>query len=68
MNMGAYSYISHRLATAMKVLGRGTIYDIKYVGRGTSAATATGFYGVHGTEQSELVKKALQPDPIPSPA
>ncbi|KAI3781921.1 hypothetical protein L2E82_11949 [Cichorium intybus] len=67
MNMGAYSYIAPRLATAMKVLGRGTIDDIKYSGRVTSAATATGFYSVHGSEQAELVQKALQPDPIPSP-
>lgn len=67
MNMGAYSYIAPRLSTAMKVLGRGTIDDIKYVGRGPSAATATGFYSVHVKEQTDLVQKALQPEPITLP-
>ncbi|KAK6143283.1 hypothetical protein DH2020_023631 [Rehmannia glutinosa] len=64
MNMGAYSYVSPRLGTAMKALGRGTVEDIKYVGRAPSAATATGFYQVHIKEQTELVQKAIQPDPI----
>ncbi|KAL6557615.1 hypothetical protein OROMI_017965 [Orobanche minor] len=64
MNMGAYSYVSPRLGTAMKALGKGTVEDIKYVGRGPSAATATGFYQVHVKEQTDLVQKAIQPDPI----
>ncbi|KAL0282740.1 UNVERIFIED_CONTAM: 2-oxoglutarate dehydrogenase, mitochondrial [Sesamum angustifolium] len=64
MNMGAYNYITPRLGTAMKALGRGTVEDIKYVGRAPSAATATGFYQVHVKEQTELVHKAMQPDPI----
>ena len=67
MNMGAYSYINPRLLTAMKALGRGSIDDIKYVGRAPSAATATGFYSVHVQEQTELVQKALQRDPINYP-
>ncbi|KAJ8636897.1 hypothetical protein MRB53_011164 [Persea americana] len=67
MNMGAYSYIAPRLCTAMKALGRGNMDDIKYVGRAPSAATATGFYQVHGKEQSELVQKAIQRDPINYP-
>ena len=67
MNMGAYSYICPRLFTAMKALGRGSFEDIKYVGRAPSAATATGFLLVHVQEQSELVKKALQPEPIKFP-
>ncbi|XP_059310343.1 uncharacterized protein LOC132061579 [Lycium ferocissimum] len=67
MNMGAYSYIAPRLSTAMKALGRGTIDDIKYVGRAPSAATATGFYQVHVKEQTGLVQKALQQDPVNSP-
>jgi 2-oxoglutarate dehydrogenase E1 component len=67
MNMGAYTYINPRLLTAMRALGRGSIDDIKYVGRAPSAATATGFYTVHVQEQTELVKKALQQDPINSP-
>ncbi|KAI3771658.1 hypothetical protein L6452_02824 [Arctium lappa] len=68
MNMGAYAYIAPRLATSMKELGRGNIDDIKYVGRAPSAATATGFYGVHGKEQSELVQEAMQPNPIANPS
>ncbi|KAF9620643.1 hypothetical protein IFM89_013669 [Coptis chinensis] len=67
MNMGAYSYIAPRLCTAMRTLGRGKMEDINYVGRAPSAATATGFYQVHGKEQSELVQKALQPEPINYP-
>ena len=67
MNMGAYTYINPRLLTAMRVLGRGSIDDIKYVGRAPSAATATGFYSVHVQEQTELVKKALQQEPIKYP-
>ncbi|GJX90500.1 putative oxoglutarate dehydrogenase [Tanacetum coccineum] len=68
MNMGPYSYIAPRLATAMKALDRGTIDDVKYVGRAPAAATATGFYTVHTREQSELVQKALQQETLPNPA
>lgn len=60
MNMGAYSYISPRLATAMRASGRGTTEDIKYVGRLPSASTATGFLKVHQQEQKELVQKAIK--------
>ncbi|XP_068637184.1 uncharacterized protein [Aristolochia californica] len=67
LNMGAYTYISPRLCTAMKALGRGSMDDIKYVGRAPSAATATGFYQVHLQEQAELVHKALQQEPINFP-
>ncbi|KAI3991516.1 hypothetical protein MKX01_017135 [Papaver californicum] len=67
MNMGGYNYIAPRLCTAMKALGRGPMEDIKYVGRGPSAATATGFYTVHTKEQTDLVHKALQPEPINYP-
>ncbi|XP_011024057.1 PREDICTED: 2-oxoglutarate dehydrogenase, mitochondrial-like [Populus euphratica] len=67
MNMGAYSYIAPRLSTAMKALGRGTMDDIKYAGRGPSAATATGFYQMHVKEQAELLQKAMQPEPIQIP-
>ncbi|XP_058109794.1 uncharacterized protein LOC131252997 [Magnolia sinica] len=64
MNMGGYTYIAPRLCTAMKALGRGTMDDIKYVGRAPSAATATGFYSVHLQEQTDLIQKAIQRDPI----
>lgn len=65
--MGAYNYITPRLLTAMKALNRGSIEDIKYVGRAPSAATATGFYSVHVQEQTEIVQKAMQPEPIRYP-
>lgn len=68
MNMGAYNYILLRLCTAMKALGRGSLEDIKYVGRAPSAATATGFYQVHVKEQTELIQKAMQPEPIKYPS
>lgn len=67
MNMGAYSYLAPRLGTAMKALDRGTMDDLKYVGRAPSAATATGFYQVHVKEHAELLHKALQPEPIEFP-
>lgn len=67
MNMGAYTYIAPRLCTAMKAVDRGTMEDIKYVGRAPSAASATGFYQVHVKEQSELMQKAIQPEPIGNP-
>jgi len=67
MNMGAFSYIAPRLATALRELGRGTFEDIKYVGRTSGAATATGFGSVHKQEQTELVQKAMQKAPIKFP-
>lgn len=67
MNMGAYSYIAPRLATAMKELDRGNFDNIKYVGRAPSAATATGFYTVHVKEQLELVENAITSDTIANP-
>nr|KYP75446.1 hypothetical protein KK1_008176 [Cajanus cajan] len=67
MNMGGYTYVLPRLVTSMKSLGRGGYEDVKYVGRGPSAATATGFLKVHLKEQTELVQKAIQREPINFP-
>ncbi|CAA6661772.1 unnamed protein product [Spirodela intermedia] len=67
MNMGAYNYISPRLCTAIRELGRGPVEVTKYVGRPPSAATATGFLGIHQKEQKELVQKAIGPDPVQFP-
>ena len=64
MNMGAYTYIAPRLCTAMMELGRGSLEDIKYVGRGPSAATATGLLKIHQNEQAEILHLAMQPKPI----
>lgn len=65
MNMGGYSYIFPRLATAMRSVNRGSYEDVKYVGRPPSAATATGFKTLHDKEQAELVQKALQTASLP---
>ncbi|MED6199163.1 hypothetical protein PIB30_073301 [Stylosanthes scabra] len=67
MNMGAYYYMLPRLWTCMKKLGRGSMEDIKYVGRDPSAATATGFYKIHQMEQSEILHKAIKNQPINYP-
>lgn len=67
MNMGAYSYITPRLTTAMTALGRGKYEDIKYVGRAPSAASATGFSQLHVKEQREVVETALQSAPVSFP-
>lgn len=67
MNMGAYSYITPRLTTAMTALGRGKYEDIKYVGRAPSAATATGFSQLHVKEQREVLETALQSAPVSFP-
>ncbi|KAG6554593.1 hypothetical protein Mapa_003611 [Marchantia paleacea] len=64
MNMGSFQYVSLRLGTTMSHMGRGQYEDIKYVGRPTSAATATGFGNLHNTEQKGLVRKALQKEPL----
>ena len=67
MNMGAYTYIAPRLCTAMLDLGRGSLEDIKYVGRGPSASTATGLLKIHQNEQAEILHLAMQPEPIKYP-
>ncbi|XAR66337.1 Oxoglutarate dehydrogenase (succinyl-transferring) [Bertholletia excelsa] len=64
VNVDAFHYIAPRLWTAMRALGRGDMDGIKYVGRAPAAATATGFYQVHVKEQTELVQRAFQAEPI----
>jgi 2-oxoglutarate dehydrogenase E1 component len=59
MNMGAYTYVSPRMATALRKVNRGTFEDIKYAGRPPSAATATGFGSLHAKEQKEVLQKAI---------
>ncbi|CAK9137941.1 unnamed protein product [Ilex paraguariensis] len=67
MNMGAYNCIALHLSTAMKAPGRGSMDDIKYAGHAPSAATATGFYQVHGKEQSELIRKLFSLNQLINP-
>lgn len=64
LNMGAFSYLAPRMATAMKALGRGNFHDVKYVGRPPSAATATGFATLHTLEQKQLLTQAFQKEAI----
>jgi 2-oxoglutarate dehydrogenase E1 component len=57
-NMGAWSFIDHRLEKALAAL------DLKakrarYVGRAEAAATATGLAKRHAVEQARLVDEAL---------
>lgn len=59
MNMGAYTYVAPRMATALHKVNRGGYEDIAYVGRPPSAATATGFGSLHAKEQKEVVQKAI---------
>ncbi|XVE52713.1 hypothetical protein DITRI_Ditri02bG0145300 [Diplodiscus trichospermus] len=67
MNMGAYTYVVPCLCTAMMKLGRGSVEDIKYVGRAPSSATATGLLKIHQNEQAEILRIAMQPEPIKYP-
>ncbi len=61
MNQGAYAHVAPRLKTCMQAEGRSVPHQIPYAGRGTSAATATGFAEVHAREQAQLVADALAP-------
>ena len=58
-NMGAWSYVQPRIATATKHYNGKTIRP-KYVGRKPSAATATGLGGLaHTSEQESLCEAAF---------
>jgi 2-oxoglutarate dehydrogenase E1 component len=59
MNMGAFTHVLPRLETCMRAEGRPTTGRIKYAGRPTSAATATGFGEVHAQEQAKLLREAM---------
>lgn len=59
--MGAWAYVQPRLATALRELCRGRENtDIRYVGRATSATTATGSYQVHQMEMKAIVNAAFE--------
>lgn len=57
-NMGAWSYVKPRIDAVIreKKLPHS---PIRYVGRPPSAATATGLYRVHVSEQNDLIDEAL---------
>jgi 2-oxoglutarate dehydrogenase E1 component len=56
MNMGGWTFMDPRL--------RGMGYEVKYVGRDTSASPATGSHHIHVREQKELVEAAIG-GPVP---
>jgi 2-oxoglutarate dehydrogenase E1 component len=53
-NMGAWHFMSHRLARLLPA-GR----TLKYVGRPEAASPATGVYKIHQQEEAELLGRAL---------
>jgi len=59
MNMGAFSFAEPRIQTCMRAENRSTCEPLKYAGRMPSAATATGFGGLHTMQQNALIDAAL---------
>ena len=58
-NMGAYLHVQPRIQRCMEAERQNVPPRIKYAGRPTMSATATGFGQVHATEQSALIDSAL---------
>ena len=59
-NMGAWSYVEPRIASAIETINSTPNRRSKYVGRNPSAATATGLGGrAHNAEQQTLIADAL---------
>ncbi|RID54331.1 hypothetical protein BRARA_G01661 [Brassica rapa] len=56
--------LNEEFVASKDYLSKKHMEDIKYVGRGPSAATATGFYTFHVKEQAELVQKAIGKESI----
>ena len=58
-NMGAWSFVQPRIATATRILNNKEIHPV-YVGRAPSAAVATGLGAkAHNAEQSAICEKAI---------
>lgn len=58
--MGAWAYVQPRLATALRELCRGREHtDVRFVGRATSATTATGSFQVHLMEMKAITNAAF---------
>ncbi len=60
-NMGPYSYVDPRIMTATRELNQAE-RRAKYVGRGTSAAPATGLAKVHTVELNDILDQAIRSD------
>uniref|UniRef100_A0A061RGW0 2-oxoglutarate dehydrogenase E1 component n=1 Tax=Tetraselmis sp. GSL018 TaxID=582737 RepID=A0A061RGW0_9CHLO len=61
-NMGAWRYVRPRFETAFRELGK-VPRKLKYVGRPTSASTATASFAIHQRELQEVIEHALTPEP-----
>jgi len=59
MNMGAYLHVQPRIQRCIEAESGNVPVRIKYAGRPTMAATATGFGQVHAAEQASLIDEAL---------
>eukprot|EP01117_Protostelium_nocturnum_P006338 TRINITY_DN2288_c0_g1_i1.p1 TRINITY_DN2288_c0_g1~~TRINITY_DN2288_c0_g1_i1.p1 ORF type:complete len:1040 (-),score=422.22 TRINITY_DN2288_c0_g1_i1:146-2935(-) len=59
-NMGAWNWIAPHFRTALKAK-RGEGFYPQYLGRGSSAAPATGSKKEHDKQQAELISKAVSP-------
>jgi 2-oxoglutarate dehydrogenase E1 component len=59
-NMGAWTYVDPRIETALRQSKYHTEGRPKYVGRSSSAPTATGDKSVHKREQLKLLNDAFK--------
>lgn len=60
MNMGAWSYVQPRFASALsKVNGDNARSNIEYYGRKPSASPATGYSNIHKKEQEAIINEVL---------
>ncbi len=60
-NMGPYSYVDPRIMTATRELNQSE-RRARYIGRGTSAAPATGMAKVHVVELNDILDQAVRSD------
>ncbi|CAM6044651.1 unnamed protein product [Sphagnum compactum] len=61
-NMGAWTYVQPRLATAVRELcSHREFTEIHFIGRATSATTATGSFQVHQQETRAIIDSAFSP-------
>ncbi|GIV60832.1 MAG: hypothetical protein KatS3mg043_1921 [Rhodothermaceae bacterium] len=58
-NMGAWSFLRHRLDALLEALHGDCSRRVRYVGRPESASPATGSAHIHQEEQEALIRKAL---------
>ena len=59
MNQGCWTYVQPRIEAAMKMGSLNKQAHVEYVGRNSSAATATGHHDVHDNELEAFLKHAF---------